>query len=105
MFSLLFYESKILNYEPVPYCVISIGTSIYDRTAKTKHDVFDLALEVLYMQTVYIFSSGLLITCLSSQSAGTTQAVQGSVGRESPDLARGAWINAEVGEKYSHPEK
>lgn len=53
-----------------------------------------------YTKTVYIFTSGLLITRLSPQSAGATQAVQGAVGRENPGLARGAQINAEVRDKY-----
>lgn len=54
-----------------------------------------------YTQTVYTFSSVLLITRLSSQSAETTQSVQAAVGRENPDLARGAQIDAEVSEKDS----
>lgn len=46
-------------------------------------------------------TSGLLITGLSPQSAGATQAVQGAVGGEDPDLARGAQIDAEVSDEHS----
>lgn len=44
---------------------------------------------------------GLLMSCLSPQSTGTTQSVQGPMGGQNPRLARGTSLHAKVSHSWS----
>lgn len=78
------------------YYVVSITNKRYYMIGETQHSSMCLSLHHMYAQTVYNVTNGSLITSLSTQSAGATQAVQGTVGRTDPGLARGAQIYAKV---------
>lgn len=86
----------------MPHYVISHATKRYAGTGKdaTVEPVFDFS--SVGVHRLFTFSAAACrLTLLSPQSPGPTQAYQGSVGGEDPDLARRARNDAEVSKTRS----